>query len=360
MASVINQIKFNDIEYAIAASAYAECSTAAGTAAKTATICTDGDTTNTGFALVKGVSVKVKFAATNTASNPTLNINGTGAKAIRYQDSSIATDYLVENKVYEFVYTIIDGTGYWELVGDIPTISGIAAYSLGGISKGTQYTNKSIVELLNDLLFPYITPSLTNLSLYKNANDTSAISEAEYGETITIKAISPTFSGSDPIISIKIGKSQDDTSYYNGTSATSGSKITLTNSWAPSKTSSDTIYCTISDGKNISRKTKTFNRVYYNYSTVSSSATAPTSGLTKQTATGGEALYPYSAGNYVWLYDRSNNKKIQQQDAGEWFDVAMAGPTQVTITLSSGASATYYAYRTSKMASSGSATYRLA
>ena len=117
MASVINQIKFNDIEYAIAASAYAECSTAAGTAAKVATICTDGDTTNTGFALVKGVSVKVKFTVTNTASSPTLNINGTGAKAIMYRGSAINKGYLAANRVYEFVY---DGTD-WELVGDIDT-----------------------------------------------------------------------------------------------------------------------------------------------------------------------------------------------------------------------------------------------
>jgi hypothetical protein len=115
MASVINQIKFNDIEYAIAASAYAECSTAAGTAAKTATICTDGDTTNTGFALIQGVSVKVKFINTNSASSPTLNINGTGAKNIMYRGSAIGAGYLAANRVYEFVY---DGTD-WELVGDL-------------------------------------------------------------------------------------------------------------------------------------------------------------------------------------------------------------------------------------------------
>jgi hypothetical protein len=115
MASVINQIKIGDIEYAIAASAYAECSTAADAAAKVATICTDEDTTNTEFALVKGVSVKVKFTVTNTASSPTLNINGTGAKAIMYRGSAISAGYLAANRVYEFVY---DGTD-WELIGDI-------------------------------------------------------------------------------------------------------------------------------------------------------------------------------------------------------------------------------------------------
>ena len=100
MASVINQIKFNDIEYAIAASAYAECSTAAGTASKTATICTDGDTTNTDFALTKGVSVTVKFTVNNSASNPTLNINGTGDKAIYYKGAAISASYLKANYTY--------------------------------------------------------------------------------------------------------------------------------------------------------------------------------------------------------------------------------------------------------------------
>jgi len=115
MASVINQIKVGTVEYAIAASAYAECSTAGGTAAKTATICTDSDTTNTAFTLIKGVSVQVKFTANNTAANPTLNINSTGAKAIYYKGAAVTASYLKANYVYTFVY---NGT-QWDLVGNV-------------------------------------------------------------------------------------------------------------------------------------------------------------------------------------------------------------------------------------------------
>ena len=114
MASVINQIKLGSVEYAIAASAYAECSTAAGTAAKTATICTDSDTSNTAFTLIKGVSVIVKFNNTNTAESPTLNINSSGAKAIFYNGTSIPKNYIKGTKLYQFVY---DGS-YWQLVAD--------------------------------------------------------------------------------------------------------------------------------------------------------------------------------------------------------------------------------------------------
>ena len=119
MASVINQIKLGNVEYAIAASAYAECSTAEATAAKVATICTDSDTANAAFTLVKGVSVQVKFTMCNSAPNPTLNINSTGAKAIYYNGAAItATDYYIKaNGIYTFVYE----SDRWNLVGDHST-----------------------------------------------------------------------------------------------------------------------------------------------------------------------------------------------------------------------------------------------
>lgn len=52
-----------------------DCSTAAATAAK--------EIAAEGFELSRGKLVRVAFAAVNTAADPTLNIGGTGAKAIR-------------------------------------------------------------------------------------------------------------------------------------------------------------------------------------------------------------------------------------------------------------------------------------
>lgn len=85
---------------------YAECSTAAGTAAKTVSL--------DNFSLVAGARVLVRFTITNTASAPTLNVNGTGAKAIQYRGSAISAGHLAANRVKEFVYT---GSA-WEVVGD--------------------------------------------------------------------------------------------------------------------------------------------------------------------------------------------------------------------------------------------------
>ena len=90
---------------------YAECSTAAGTAVKVATI----SPVTTNFVLINGTTVNVKFINTNSASSSSLqlNINGTGAKNIKYiyngTYNNIQADYLKANQMYQFRY---DGT-YW-------------------------------------------------------------------------------------------------------------------------------------------------------------------------------------------------------------------------------------------------------
>ena len=88
---------------------YGTCSTAAETAAKVVSL--------PGFALATGAEVTVRFTVTNTASSPTLNVNGTGAKPIQYRNAAIAAGYLAANRTYRFVY---DGSSY-ELVGDVDT-----------------------------------------------------------------------------------------------------------------------------------------------------------------------------------------------------------------------------------------------
>jgi hypothetical protein len=99
---------------------------------------------------------------------------------------------------------------------------------------------------------------------------------------------------------------------------------------------------------------------YYSYSKLTSSETAPTSGATKQSSADCDNTYTYTSGQYLWLLSRSSGKKIQTYVAGSWADVTTAGGTSITLTLASGGTATYYAYRTDKFTASGSARYRLA
>lgn len=76
---------------------YATCSTAGGTTEKAAT-CSN-------FVLRNGAMVTVKFTYKNTAANPTLNVNGTGAKAITLNGSAIPESaYWAAGQTMCFVY----------------------------------------------------------------------------------------------------------------------------------------------------------------------------------------------------------------------------------------------------------------
>lgn len=93
---------------------YCTCYTASDTAEKTVSV--------TGFVLVTGARVTVKFSNSNTASNPTLNVyNGsayTGEKAIMYRGTSSvsgSSNYYrwQSGDIVDFIY---DGTN-WVMVG---------------------------------------------------------------------------------------------------------------------------------------------------------------------------------------------------------------------------------------------------
>ena len=121
---------------------YGTCSTAAGTAAKTVTLAN--------FVLATGAEVTVRFTVTNTASNPTLNVNGTGAKAIQYRNAAISAGYLAANRTYRFVY---DGSSY-ELVGDVDTNTTYTAASATPKAPGTAAVGTSTKYAREDHVHP--------------------------------------------------------------------------------------------------------------------------------------------------------------------------------------------------------------
>ncbi len=89
----IDGVNFNGTE---SISHYAVCSTSGATAAKAVTI--------TGFKLTAGARVTVRFNYANTATNPTLNVNATGAKPIYYRNSTIPAELIEQYTVLELVY----------------------------------------------------------------------------------------------------------------------------------------------------------------------------------------------------------------------------------------------------------------
>lgn len=75
---------------------YAVCSTSGSVAAKTVAL--------SGFTLDMGVSLTVRFANTNTATNPTININGVGAKPIYFGNRKAGPYDLVAGEEYKLTY----------------------------------------------------------------------------------------------------------------------------------------------------------------------------------------------------------------------------------------------------------------
>lgn len=91
--------------------AYGTCATAAATATKVVTA--------PGFTLYTGAEITVKFTNKNTAANPRLNVNGTGAAHIYVNDTYMSDDYYWEAKgVMTFRY---DGS-HWVAI-DSATLS---------------------------------------------------------------------------------------------------------------------------------------------------------------------------------------------------------------------------------------------
>lgn len=116
---------------------YGTCSTAQGTAAKVV-VCPEF----TGADLTAGTLLFVDFTAANTASSPTLNVNGTGAKIIyRYgttRPSTSAASSWNAGSVVAFVY---DGTA-WTMVGWLNTT--YSSMTVAEIEAGTGTTARII------------------------------------------------------------------------------------------------------------------------------------------------------------------------------------------------------------------------
>lgn len=137
---------------------YGTCSTAADEAAKVATIT---DAANN-FSLRPGVTVTIKFTETNTAQNPTLNVNNTGAKSIWYNVALITTSNLgLAAYADRYIRYIYDGT-QWVWIGwSVDHNTTYSNMSASELATGTATTARSIsAKVLNDWLDDAISPIL--------------------------------------------------------------------------------------------------------------------------------------------------------------------------------------------------------
>lgn len=104
---------------------YGTCNTAAATAAKVVTL-----SVTTGWQLVAGTVVGVKFTNTNTAANPTLNVNSSGAKSIFVNNAVLTTGNWYAGEAGRVHYYMYDGT-YWVFMGHSYDLNSNTTYTAG-------------------------------------------------------------------------------------------------------------------------------------------------------------------------------------------------------------------------------------
>lgn len=136
----------------IASSAYGYCTTGASTVAKTVSLYTGNSTTTDGTwsssDLFHGLTITVRFQYSNTATNPTLNVNSSGAKRIyKYGTTSpgnTASTSWQANSVISLTYdTLLNASGCWVMndhLDDTTGGGGSVTYTLSGSGDDDEYT----------------------------------------------------------------------------------------------------------------------------------------------------------------------------------------------------------------------------
>ena len=138
--NTINSLKYNNNAYVFALPS-GSCATAGATVKKEVTV--------DNFSVETGAMIIVKFTNANTASSPTLSVNGDSARAIYYKGAAVPSDFLESNGIYQFLY---NGT-QWEIIGTLSSSQSeatIAVDSTLSTESSNPVQNKVITAALNE------------------------------------------------------------------------------------------------------------------------------------------------------------------------------------------------------------------
>lgn len=139
--------------------------------------------TSPGFSLFVGASIRVKFDSGNSVAAPTLNVNNTGAKAIRGSTYVTTVPKWYSGEVRDFVY---DGT-YWIMVdGGIATTSNHGLTILTDTVNGD--TDKAVTPYGVQQKFNTLNSAISSLSNAVNKKATTS----QYGSTILTSTVDGT------------------------------------------------------------------------------------------------------------------------------------------------------------------------
>ena len=169
---------------------FGTCSTAAATAAKTSNI--------TGFARTTGCIAGITFEQANTKATPTLNVNGTGAANIRYNNANITADMAVMMPANTLLFFQFDGY-YWNLLNP-PNVNGVLKLPSANI---------------DDAAMEMITSARTDLSRIANLQNNNLSWEGnwDFNENTGVLSALRTSGYHNRVISIPVDKSESSSGY---------------------------------------------------------------------------------------------------------------------------------------------------
>lgn len=298
---------------------YAACSTAVGTAAKTASI-----TAGTLETLTAGVKVSINFTAgTNTANNPSLNINGTGAKQIYHKGSRITSG---NNKallagICDFIY---DGTR-WHLVGNY--------IDTNTDSSAQVATNTSDIETLQqqmaDLLYKAISFSSVSVSP----------SSVLMGSTVSSVTVSWSLNKAPTTLKFNNTDVASDKLVQSGSIVQSGS-------W----TANATFTMAATDERDASASKSAalsfMNNVYYGVGNLNNSPNSSfVTGLTAELRSSKKPSITVNAGSNKYIYYAQPTRLGACSFAVGGFSGGFEAAKTVNVTNSAGYAEDYYVYR---------------
>ena len=219
-----------------ALSRFGTCTTAAGTAAKVVTC-------PTFTSLASGATINVLFTNTNTVANPTLNVNSTGAKGIRYYVGTTltaltATSYYnwIANSTVTFRY---NGT-YWVMQDSNSLMDQTATFNRltkGQTNQGIYLDNGNVYVNATYIKAGYISADRINANTITAdhiASNTITANEIKAGTitaneiktgTLTADKLDATDANFANLVSQYIRLHGEMTVYTDSTLATSGGKI---------------------------------------------------------------------------------------------------------------------------------------
>lgn len=157
------------------------CATSAGTAAKVV------DLDN--YALNTNGIVVVSFTNANTASNPTMNIEGAGAKAIYYKGAAILPHMLTSGVNHIFIY---NGTQYELINPSTLYISGLSLPTSGWTGTGPYSKTFTVTGAVTDvgkryLVAPVFSDTDATRDLEQTAWNLVVYYKVTSANTLTIK-----------------------------------------------------------------------------------------------------------------------------------------------------------------------------